>query len=452
MDDELIYEDAAKTIVTGYSGLGGPVSIPEGVTTIAYGALAGMTGITSFTFPSTLTTIGEYSFNGNSITSIEFPASVTNIGDYAFFNNTNLTTVTFLGSNTVANDNVFYFCSALTTINIPAGWSGLTMFNGINVTGGGGVGGDGTGTFIFEDGPDNTIITGYNGPAGAVVIPNTVTTIANSAFSGYSGYTSFTFPATLTTIGEKAFSGTSISSITLPASVISIGSAAFSGCTNLTSVTFEGTNVSTADNIFYLSLSLSAINVPTGWTGAASFNAINVSGAGGGGVACFVEGTKLLSQNGYKAIENFTNKDLLVTSDNRIIDFRLYRTKITKTDAKTAPYEIAAHAFGRNKPVAPLYLSPTHKIQLRKNVWISPEDAALSNPKVKQTIAGKSVVYYHVECENYLRDNVLAEGMVAESYGTAFALKGVRDIYKWNDSLGGYTRKGPSALNKKTNL
>jgi len=61
-------------------------------------------------------------------------------------------------------------------------------------------------------------------------------------------------------------------------------------------------------------------------------------------------------------------------------------------------------------------------------------------------------VYYHVECENYLRDNVLAEGMVAESYGTAFALKEVRDIYKWNDSLGGYTRKEPSALNKKTNL
>jgi len=460
--DELIYEDTDKTIVSGFSGLGGPVIIPEGVTTIAYRALADMTGITSFTLPSTLTTIGEYSFSGNAMTSIVFPASVTNIDNLAFFNNTNLTTVTFLGNNVTPNDTVFYYCSALTTINVPAGWSGRANFNGINVTSVDGVGGDGTGTFIFADALDNTILTGYNGPAGAVVIPDTVTTIANSAFSGYSGYTSFTFLTTLITIGEKAFSGTSISSITLPASVISIGSGAFSGCTNLTSVTFEGTNVSTSANIFYLCSRLSTINVPTGWTGAASFgwtgiasfNDINVSvgGGGGGGVACFVEGTKLLSQNGYKAIDKFTNKDLLVTSDNRIIDFRLYRTKITKTDAKTAPYEIAAHAFGRNKPMAPMYLSPTHKFQLRKNVWISPADAALSNPKVKQTIVGKSVVYYHVECENYLRDNVVAEGMVAESYGTATALKGTRDIYKWNDSLGGYTRKGPSALNKKTNL
>ena len=91
--DELIYEDTDKTIVSGYSGLGGPVIIPEGVTTIAYRALADMTGITSFTLPSTLTTIGEYSFSGNAITSIVFPASVTNIGNLAFFNNTNLTTV-----------------------------------------------------------------------------------------------------------------------------------------------------------------------------------------------------------------------------------------------------------------------------------------------------------------------------------------------------------------------
>jgi Hint domain len=164
------------------------------------------------------------------------------------------------------------------------------------------------------------------------------------------------------------------------------------------------------------------------------------------GIACFVSGTRILSQNGYKPIDKFTAKDLLVTSDNRVIDFLLHKTVIAKTDEKTAPYKIEAHAFGRNAPMAPLYLSPTHKIQIRKGLWISPEEAAKTNPRVTRAMLGESVTYLHVECENYLRDNVIAEGMVAESYGTAKALKGLKNIYTWNTKLGAFTRKGPAAL------
>jgi hypothetical protein len=164
------------------------------------------------------------------------------------------------------------------------------------------------------------------------------------------------------------------------------------------------------------------------------------------GIACFVSGTRILSQNGYKPIDKFTAKDLLVTSDNRVIDFLLHKTVIAKTDEKTAPYKIEAHAFGRNAPMAPLYLSPTHKIQIRKGLWISPEEAAKTNPRVTRAMLGESVTYLHVECENYLRDNVIAEGMVAESFGTAKALKGLKNIYTWNTKLGAFTRKGPAAL------
>ena len=168
-------------------------------------------------------------------------------------------------------------------------------------------------------------------------------------------------------------------------------------------------------------------------------------------VACFVEGTRIMSQNGYKPIEKFTNKDMLVTSDNRIINFKLYRTPVFKTDETNAPYVIEAHAFGRNMPAADLYLSARHMVQIRKGVWTCAEEAAKTNPLVKRAMLGKSVTYYHVECENYLKDNVIAEGMVAESYGTTKSYKGTKTPYTWNSKLDAYTRSGvPTMKNVST--
>ena len=190
----------------------------------------------------------------------------------------------------------------------------------------------------------------------------------------------------------------------------------------------------------------------SGYTSIASnnfaFAAMTSVAIASSGLACFVKGTRLLSQNGYKPIEQFNHTDLLITSDGRTVDFKLCKTTIAKTDEDTAPYVIQAHAFGHNSPIAPLYLSPTHKVMIKKGVWVSPKDVAETNPLVKRCAIGESVTYYHVKCENYLRDNVIAEGIVSESYGTADAVKGVKDIFKWNSRLGGYTRKGPQALLK----
>ena len=84
-----------------------------------------------------------------------------------------------------------------------------------------------------------------------IIIPNSVTTIGNSAFSGCIGLTSITIPDSVTTIGSSAFSGcTGLTSITIPESIITIGSSAFSGCTSLTSVTIPESVTSVKDNAF----------------------------------------------------------------------------------------------------------------------------------------------------------------------------------------------------------
>ena len=157
---------------------------------------------------------------------------------------------------------------------------------------------------------------------------------------------------------------------------------------------------------------------------------------------CFARGTRVLTQNGYKAIEMLEHNDYIVTPDRRVIDFKLFKTTVDTTTKHTAPYLIQPHAFGRNVPSAPLRLSATHKIQLADDLWTSPEKAALTNPLVTQCEIGTPVTYYHIECANYLKDNIVTEGMIVESLGTTKATGGKSDIYAWNSKLNAYTRVG----------
>ena len=165
--------------------------------------------------------------------------------------------------------------------------------------------------------------------------------------------------------------------------------------------------------------------------------------------ACFVEGTRVLTNNGYKAVETLLCKDLVVTSDGRTIDYVLKTLKIPVTDTSSAPYRIEAGAFGKNKPEMDICLSPSHKIQVRKGVWISPERAAKVNAKVKQYDVGKPVTYWHIECADYLKDNLVCEGIVSESYGTYRNYKGPSNLYTWSERLGGFTRPSSSVVAKQ---
>ena len=89
---------------------------------------------------------------------------------------------------------------------------------------------------------DGAVITGTTQTDGDVVIPSEIdgysVTGIDVAFAGCGGITSVTIPDSVTSIGNSAFSGcSSLTSVTIPDSVTNIGYRAFSDCNSLASVT-----------------------------------------------------------------------------------------------------------------------------------------------------------------------------------------------------------------------
>ena len=101
----------------------------------------------------------------------------------------------------------------------------------------------------------------------SITIPNSVTTIGNSAFSGCTSLTSITIPYSVTSIGDDAFEGcTGLTSINIPNSVTSIGKNAFDYCTGLTSINIPNSVTSIGDWAFYGCKGLTSITIPNSVT------------------------------------------------------------------------------------------------------------------------------------------------------------------------------------------
>jgi hypothetical protein len=99
----------------------------------------------------------------------------------------------------------------------------------------------------------SNVITSGTGCVGSIVVPNGVTSIANTAFV-YSTVTSLTLPAGFQTIGIQAFIYSTLNSINLPNTVTSIGTAAFV-YGPITTISFPSSVTSVGDAAFtYTSL------------------------------------------------------------------------------------------------------------------------------------------------------------------------------------------------------
>ena len=248
---------------SGCSGLTS-ITIPSSVTSIGDRAFSSCSGLTSITISNSVASIGDWAFYGCSgLTSITIPNSVASIGNYAFSSCSGLTSITISSSVTSIGNSAFSSCSGLTSITIPSSvtsignyafnCSGLTS---IKVESGNKKYDSRNSCNAIIETSSNTLIAGCK----TTTIPNSVTSIGNSAFYYCSGLTSITIPNSVTSIGDDAFRGCSgLTSITIPSSVTSIGNSAFGYCSGLTSITIPNSVTSIGNSAFEYCSSLISI-------------------------------------------------------------------------------------------------------------------------------------------------------------------------------------------------
>ena len=253
-DGELSYDEAAAVenlgsvftenqAITSFNEL----QYFTGLTSIGDNAFNTCSGLTSVTIPENVTRIGLAAFyQCTGLTAIIIPESVTSIGYSSFRNCTNLTAITIPGNVTSIGNWAFSGCSVLTSIKVYEGNTAYDSRDSCNA--------------IIET-ATNTLITGCQN----TVIPNSVTSIGDTAFGKCSGLTSITIPNSVTSIGKWAFyQCTGLTAIIIPESVTSIGYCAFYGCTSLTTITIPSCVTSIGENAFWACKSLTSIKVDEG--------------------------------------------------------------------------------------------------------------------------------------------------------------------------------------------
>ncbi len=175
--DDLTYELSAKGdyyTVTGYRGKGGALVIPSEfmgipVRYVAEKAFQDNAKITSVTIGEGVLTLGAYAFSGcSSLTSISLPSTVKSVGDYAL-----------------------YACANLANISVAEGNAVYESIDG----------------HLYFKGADYMLQYAIGSTATEFVVPESVTSIAGSAFRGAVNLTKVVIGDQVTVIGSNAFKG-----------------------------------------------------------------------------------------------------------------------------------------------------------------------------------------------------------------------------------------------------
>lgn len=182
-------------------------SIGSGITELGDGCLS-KSGVKSISLPTTLTKIGSSCFRYSRITSISIPESVREIGHTNF--PSTLTSITIPSNIDCFPTDNLQECNNLPSIGVDKNNKSYKSIEGV--------------LYNYDI---TEILLCPRAKSGKVIIPNTVTRIAEKCFQGCTKLTMIELPRSIETIGDYAFSGLTLDRLVIPNSVKSIGIGCF---------------------------------------------------------------------------------------------------------------------------------------------------------------------------------------------------------------------------------
>lgn len=236
---------------------------------IGYCAFDDCSHLKEVTFGNSLTSIGDYAFNGCGFPSLKLPESLTTIGKRAFSNSA-IETIDIPASLLHIDADLFYgtpWINAQEPVDgiIYLGNIALCCYSYINKSAS-------TptairfrqGTTAIANGFAETIYYSKRENVTSVEFPNSVRVIGDNAFSSLTNM-AFTWPENIEYIGSGAFSSNKkITSLTLPASLTYVGSSAFSGNTSLMRLNFNAADAECGESLFARCTSLEKVTFAEG--------------------------------------------------------------------------------------------------------------------------------------------------------------------------------------------
>ena len=248
---------------------------------------------------SGIKSIGSYAFRDCTVLDdIKLCSEVETIGAYAFYNCGNLQSIAIPDNVKGIYENTFTSCKSLKSVSIgkscstivPTAFSGTTALEKINVS-------EDNEKYSSVDGAllnkEKTSIVLYpKSKSGEFVIPDTVTSIADHAFSSCQNLTKITIGANVESVGAYAFGSCSaLTDVVFKDSTINkkvIGDYAFYNCRALSNVDFGNAVTSIGSYAFVMTESLTSIEFPDSLESIGNYAFSPYSTGDGGGYATYV--------------------------------------------------------------------------------------------------------------------------------------------------------------------